>query len=70
MTFTDSELRDALRGEYAWLCHDDFNPDTDMTEEQYSDYLLTLTREQLLSEINLDSDDDDFTLADFIYAYS
>ena len=67
--FTDDQLRKALLGEYVYLCHDDFDPDNDMTEEQYKEWLSTLSRDELISTIAIDFDDN-YTLTDFVQTYS
>lgn len=66
---SDGDLRQALLGEYVFLCHEDFDPDNDMTEEQYEEWLSTLSRDELISTIGIDFDDN-YTLADYVYAYS
>ena len=66
-TATRSQLITALHHEYEFLCHDDFDPDVDPTPAEYLDMLHKLTDAELIDET---STDDEFTLADFIYAYS
>jgi hypothetical protein len=35
MKYTRAQLIDALQNEYEYLCHDDFDPDVDMTMEEH-----------------------------------
>jgi len=65
MTYTKEQLIDALCVEYAYLCHDDFDPDVDSTPEQYREMLNELTYDQLIDEISLDGD----SLEDYMEAY-
>lgn len=65
--YTDQQLREALAEEWEWLCHDDFNPEEDMTQREYEDYLLDLTTEQLIEETA--TDDKYFTLDEFMGHY-
>ena len=67
MKYTAEQLRYALEREYEYLCHDDFNPEEDMNQEQYREYLLPLTVEQLLSEAAVD--DEHYTLDFFMEAW-
>ena len=65
--YTDNQIRKALANEYEDLCHDDFNPEEDWTQREYEDYLLDLTREQLIQETS--TDDKYFTLSEFMEHY-
>ena len=57
MIYTDDQIRYACAAEYEYLCHDiDFDPEEDMTQEQYEEHLTTLTTEQLLEEACLDGE--------------
>ena len=67
MNYTKEQLVNALCAEYDYLCHDDFNPDTDPTLDEYRDEMEELTIEQLIEET--DTDDEIFTLDDFMYRY-
>jgi hypothetical protein len=42
-----SELIDSLTDEYAFVISDDFDPDNDLTVEQYREWLHTLSDEEL-----------------------
>ena len=50
MSYTKEQLIEALINEYEYLCHDDFDPDEDITPEQYREQLVTFTVEQLVGE--------------------
>ena len=65
--YSHQQLVDALSAEYEFLCHDDFDPDVDMTASEYLDYLNAMTHAELIAET---STDDTFTLSEFMYAYS
>jgi hypothetical protein len=65
-TATRSQLIDALISEYVQLTHDSYDA-CDMTAEQYAEHLATLTDAELIDET---CTDDEFTLADFMHAYS
>ena len=54
MTFTEEQLKDALFNEYVYLCHDDYDPDSDISPEQYLLMLRDMTYDQLLEEIDFD----------------
>ncbi len=66
MTHSREQLIDALLSEYQSLSHDDFT-DNVMNDAQYHSFLQSLTLEQLIAETDTD---DEFTLDDFMYAYS
>ena len=63
-TYTRAQLIDALCVEYDYLCHDDFDPDVDMSPADYRD---VLSYDQLVAETTTD---DIFTLDEFIYNHS
>jgi len=63
MNYTKAQLIDALVAEYDYLCHDDFNPDTDLTLDEYRDEMEELTIEQLIEETGTD---DEFTLEEYM----
>ena len=58
-----SHLISALYHEYQWLCHDDFNPDTDATPDEYLAQLQRMSDDELVVE---SSTDEHFTLDDYI----
>ena len=62
-TATRSQLITALHHEYEFLCHDDFDPDVDMTDAEHLAYLNSLTVDQLIDETTTD---DEYTLDDFL----
>ena len=65
--YSSQQLIDALSAEYAFLCHDDFDPDVDMTASQHLDYLNAMSYDELVVET---STDDENPLSEFIYAYT
>ena len=58
-----SHLISALYHEYQWLCHDDFNPDTDATPDEYLAQLQRMSDDELIIE---SSTDEHFTLDEYI----
>ena len=60
------ELIDALQREYEWLCHDDFDPEEDLTIEEHLEMLQELSYDELVEET---STDDIFTLDEFMRTY-
>ena len=62
--YTDKQLREALAKEWEYLCHDDFNPEEDMTQREYEDYLLDLDTAALIKETC--TDDKYYTLDEFM----
>ena len=50
MTYTKEQLIEALYTEYMWYCHDDFDPDEDMSPEDYLVMLKGLTYDELIAE--------------------
>ena len=67
MTYTRDQLITALHHEYEFLCHDDFDPDVDMSESDHLEYLNSLTIDQLIDETTTD---DEYTLDDFMRCYA
>ena len=67
MTPTREQLIDALYREYEYLCHDDYDPDEDLTPEEYLEMINTLSYEELVSET---STDEEYTLEQFLSTYS
>ena len=63
MNYSREDLINALCAEYDYLCHDDFNPDTDPTLDEYRDEMEELTIEQLIEET---STDEHYTLEEFM----
>ena len=66
MNYTTEQLIDALQREYEHLCHDDFDPDVDLTLEEHLDMLNKMTYDELIEET---STDDIYTLDDFMRRY-
>ena len=66
MTYTREQLITALSYEYTLLCHDDFDPDVDMSSSEHRSYLNSLSYDELVSEA---CTDDIFTLDEFIVNY-
>ena len=66
-TYTRAQLIDALCVEYDYLCHDDYDPDNDMSSSEYRDYLGSLSYDQLVADTDTD---DGYTLDEFIYNHS
>ena len=67
-TFTKEQLIEALTAEYEYLIHDDFDPEEDLTLEQYHQSLLTMSIEQLVEETT--TDNEYYTLTQFIENWS
>ena len=65
--YTRTQLIDALQHEYEYLCHEDYDPDVDMSPSDYVDYLCTLSVEQLIDETDTD---DGYTLDEYMYNHS
>lgn len=62
MTYTREQLINALSNEYSYLCHDDYDPDVDMTAAEFVNYLHTLSDSELINEADTD-DVDEFILS-------
>ena len=56
-----SHLISALYHEYQWLCHDDFDADTDATPDEYLAMLQRLSDDELIDESSSDNIDDYIT---------
>ncbi len=67
ITYTRAQLIDALSHEYDYLCHDDFDPDVDMSPTDYRASLDVLSYDQLVAETTTD---DIYTLDEFIANHS
>ena len=65
--YSHQQLVDALSAEYEFLCHDDFDPDVDMSASEYVDYLNTLSVTQLIAETDTD---DNYTLQEYMSNHS
>jgi hypothetical protein len=67
ITYTRAQLIDALCHEYDYLCHDDYDPDVDMSPAAYRASLDVLSHDQLVAETTTD---DIYTLDEFIANHS
>ena len=63
MTHTKQQLVDALSREYEYLCHDDFDPDNDVTPEEYLEMLKEMSYDELIEEASID---EHFTLEEYL----
>jgi len=63
MTYTREQLINALVNEYDYLCHDDFDPDVDLTTEEYRLKIECYSDEDLINETAVD---DHFTIQQFM----
>ena len=64
MQYTRQQLIDALQHEYEYLCHDDYDPDVDVSPADYLEYLNSLSVEQLIDETDCD---EHYTLEEYMY---
>lgn len=65
--YNRDQLITALVHEYEFLCHDDFNPETDFTVDEYKDYLTSLPTQGIIDEIYVSSyDDQDQAIDEFL----
>ena len=63
MTYTREQLINALVNEYDYLCHDDFDPDVDLTTEEYRLKIECYNDEDLINETAVD---EYFTIQQFM----
>jgi len=63
MTYTREQLINALVNEYKYLCHDDFDPDLDLTTEEYKLKIECYSDEDLIDETAVD---EHFTIQQFM----
>ena len=66
MTYSREELINALCAEWEYLCHDDFDPETDLTSEEYREQLEKMEYRELVKET---STDEYFTLEEYMDRY-
>ena len=66
MKYTKEQLVDALCAEWDWLCHDDFDPETDPSPGEFRESMDKLTAEQLIRETGTD---EYFTLDEYMERY-
>ena len=57
------KLINALSAEYEYLCHDDFDPDEDVSPQEYLEMLREMTYDELIEEASLD---EEYTLEDYL----
>jgi len=67
MTPDKFKLINALVAEYQYLCHDDFDPDEDLTPEEYLEMLRKMSYDELVEEANVD---EDFTVKDYLETWA
>jgi hypothetical protein len=67
MNYTKDQLIEALYNEYSFLCHDDFDPDVDISPEDYRFLLRDLTIDKLIEET---STDEEYTLEEYMEVWS
>lgn len=63
MNYDREQLINALVGEWEYLCHDDFDPDVDLTPEEYLEFIKPLSYEDLVLETGTD---EEYTLDDYM----
>jgi len=63
MTYTREQLINALVNEYEYLCHDDFDPDVDLTTDEYRLKIECYDDEDLINETAVD---EHFTIEQFM----
>ena len=63
MIYTKDQLIKALCAEYDYLCHDDFNPDTDPTHDEYFELMEKMSFDELVEET---CTDEHYTLEEFM----
>lgn len=66
MTPTKQQLLDALVKEYEYLCHDDYDPEEDVTPEEYRESLEQMSYEDLITETGTD---EEYTLEEYLEVY-
>tara|TARA_A100001201_G_scaffold45002_1_gene45995 strand:+ start:192 stop:395 length:204 start_codon:yes stop_codon:yes gene_type:complete len=66
MTYSREELINALCAEWEYLCHDDFDPETDLTPDEYREHLEKMEYRELVEET---STDQYFTLEEYMDRY-
>ena len=66
MTYTRQQLIDALCAEYEHLCHDDYDPDQDLSLQEYRLKLECYSDDDLINETSVD---EHFTIEEFMEIY-
>ena len=67
MTPDKFKLINALVAEYQYLCHDDFDPDEDLTPEEYLEMLRKMSYDELVEEANVD---EEYTLEAYLETWA
>ena len=67
MTPDKFKLINALVAEYQYLCHDDFDPDEDLTPEEYLEMLRKMSYDELVEEANVD---EEYTLEEYLETWT
>ena len=66
MNPTKEQLIEALYNEYVFLCHDDYDPDVDVSPEDYLEGLKEMSYDELIEET---CTDDTYHLSEFMEAW-
>lgn len=66
MNYTKDQLIEALYREWEFLCHEDFDPDVDLSPQQYLEELKEMSLDELVEET---STDEVYTLKEFMEMY-
>ncbi len=66
MNPTKEQLIEALYNEYVFLCHDDYDPDVDVSPEDYLEGLKEMSYDELVEET---CTDDTYHLSEFMEAW-
>jgi len=67
MNPTKEQLIEALYNEYVFLCHDDYDPDVDVSPEDYLEGLKEMSYDELIEET---CTDDTYHLSEFMSAWA
>jgi len=67
MEYTKEDLIEALYNEYVFLCHDDYDPDTDTPPEVYLEELKQMSVDELVEETCTDSH---FTIREYLETWT
>ena len=67
MTPDKFKLINALCKEYEFLCHDDFDPDEDLTPQEYHEMLIEMSYDELIEEASID---EHFTLEEYLNTWA
>jgi len=66
MSISKEQLIDALYNEYVFLCHDDYDPDVDISPEVYLTMLKDMTYDELVEET---CTDETYHMSEFMEAW-